>query len=340
MTVSDDLEPAAAERPRWRRVGRSLLIVTVIVVTLAILAALGTDFWLRSQLGGQVQQLPSAMPVGDRPDDGPQDSLNIMLMGSDKRADGSIAGQRSDTMMIVNIPADRRSIGFVSIPRDSWVQVPGHGPAKINAAYSWGGPALAVETVEKLTQVRIDHVAVIDWEGFKRMIDLLGGVPVTIPFTVTDPYSDRTWKAGKYEMDGETALAYVRQRAGLPRGDLDRIERQQAVLRSLARTTMTRSTFTNPKLLYDVLDAVTANLAVDEGWTAADMRNLGWSLRSVRSNDMAFTIVPLKGLGMEQGQSVVYLDRPEGEDLWQAVRDDRLADWIEETGTGLDDVVD
>lgn len=320
--------------------GRSLLIVTVIVVALAVVAALATDFWLRSQLGGQVEQMPSAMPQGDRPAEGPEDSLNILLMGSDKRADGSIAGQRSDSMMVINIPADRRSIGFVSIPRDSWVQVPGHGPAKINAAYSWGGPALAVETVEKLTQVRIDHVAVIDWEGFKQMIDFLGGVTIKIPFTVTDPYSNRTWEAGKYEMDGETALAYVRQRAGLPRGDIDRIARQQTVLRSLAGKTMTRSTFTNPKLLFEVLDSVTANLSVDEGWTAADMRNLGWSLRSVRQDDIAFTIVPLKSLGMEQGQSVVYLDRPEGEDLWQAVRDDRLAAWIEETDSGLDDVVE
>ncbi|MFS0884179.1 LCP family protein [Aeromicrobium sp. 179-A 4D2 NHS] len=332
--------PGPQPRSRWRRVGRSLLIVLAIVVSVSVVAALGADYWLRSHLGGQVRELPSAMPVGERPQSAPADAMNILLMGSDKRVDGSIAGQRSDTMMVVNIPADRHSVGVVSIPRDSWVQVPGHGPAKINAAFSWGGPALAVETVEKLTGVRMDHVAVIDWEGFKELTDLLGGVRVNIPRTVTDPYSDRTWKAGTYRMDGETALAYVRQRAGLPRGDIDRIERQQAFLRSLAGQTLSRSTFTSPKRLYEVLDAVTANLAVEEGWSAADMRNLGWSLRSVRSDDIAFTVVPLKGLGMEGSQSVVYLDRPAGEDLWQAVREDRLAEWIDETGTGLGDVVD
>lgn len=332
--------PATARRSRGRRVLRSLAIITAICVALAIVAALGTDYWLRSRLGGQVEHVTGAMPRGERPARAPDEAMNILLMGSDRRADGSLAGQRSDTMMVINIPADRHAIGVVSIPRDSWVQVPGHGPAKINAAFAWGGPALAVQTVERLTDVRMDHVAVIDWEGFKRITDLLGGVQVTIPRTVTDPYRDRTWKAGTQRMDGETALAYVRQRAGLPRGDIDRIERQQAFLRSLAGTTLSRSTFTNPKRLYDVLDAVTANLAVEDGWTASDMRNLAWSLRSVRSRDIEFTVVPLKGLGTEGGQSVVYLDRPAGEDLWQAVREDRLAEWTRETGTGLGTEVD
>lgn len=327
-------------RSRWRRLVRSLAIVLGIVVTLSVVAALGADFWLRSQLGGQITHVHAAMPVGDRPAPASKDATTILLLGSDKRVDGSVAGQRSDTMMVIHIPADHDEIGIVSIPRDSWVQVPGHGPAKINAAYSWGGPALAVETVEKLTGVRMDHVAVIDWEGFKRITDLLGGVEVTIPNTVTDGYSGRAWEAGTQRMDGETALAYVRQRAGLPRGDLDRIERQQAFLRSLAGQTLSTSTFTNPTLLYDVLDAVTANLSVEEGWSTSQMRNLAWSLRSVRAADIDFTVVPLDRLGTEQGQSVVYLDRPTGEELWQAVREDRLGEWIGDTGTGLGDEVD
>ncbi|MCD9153788.1 LCP family protein [Aeromicrobium duanguangcaii] len=340
MSVIEEVPSPAEDRPRWRRTVRSLLTVTVIVVVLAVVAALGADFWLRRHLGGQVHQLPAAMPVGERPASTPDESMNILLLGSDKRVDGSVAGQRSDTMMVIHVPADRKSISLVSIPRDSWVQVPGHGPAKINAAFSWGGPALAVETIEKLTDVHMDHVAVIDWEGFKQVTDLLGGVSVTIPKTVKDGYSGRTWEAGTYEMDGETALSYVRQRAGLAGGDLDRIKRQQAFLRSLAGKTLSRPTFSDPRRLYRVLDAVTANLGIDEGWSTADMRNLAWSLRSVRSKDISFTVVPLKALGMEGAQSVVYLDRPEGEELWQAVREDRLAGWIGETGTGLADVVD
>lgn len=317
-----------------------MLTILGLTVASALVAAAGLGFWVQSQLGGQIDHLQNAMPVGNRPPPASADATTILLLGSDKRADGSVAGQRSDTMMVIHIPADHSEIGVVSIPRDSWVQVPGHGPAKINAAYSWGGPALAVETVERLTGVRMDHVAVIDWEGFKRITDLLGGVEVTIPNTVKDGYSGRTWQAGTQRMDGETALAYVRQRAGLPRGDFDRIERQQAFLRSLAGQTLSTSTFTNPTLLYDVLDAVTANLSVEEGWTTSQMRNLAWSLRSVRASDISFTVVPLDRLGTEQGQSVVYLDRPTGEELWQAVREDRLGEWIGDTGTGLGDEVD
>ena len=326
---------AAAPKPRWRRVLRSLVIVTTIVVTVAVLAAVGTGVWVQSRLGGQVEHLPSAMPQGKRPAESAGDSMNILLMGSDKRVDGSVAGQRSDTMMVVHVPSDRSGLGVVGIPRDSWVQVPGRGPAKINAAFAWGGPALAVETVENLTDVRIDHVAVIDWEGFKALTDAMGGVEITVPATVTDGYSGRTWQAGTQRMDGATALDYVRQRAGLAGGDFDRIKRQQNFLRALMAQVLSTRTFANPFRMYDALDAVTANLTVDAGWSTGDLRDFGWSLRSVRSEDVAFTTVPVKGTGMEGDQSVVYLDRQAGEEMWQAVREDAVAEWIAETGTGL-----
>src|SRR5690606_203612 len=133
---------------------------------------------------------------------------------------------------------------------------------------------------------RLDHVAVIDWEGFKALTDVLGGVKVKIPKTVTDAYRGRTWEAGKHRMDGATALEYVRQRAGLRNGDLDRVKRQQAFLRALAKETISTRTYANPRRFYDVLDAVSKHLAVDEGWSTSDMRDLAWSLRSVRAKDI------------------------------------------------------
>ncbi|GAA3533697.1 transcriptional regulator [Aeromicrobium flavum] len=314
-----------------------MLIVLVLAVGLALVAALLSGAWLQRQLGGQVERLPSAMPTGDRPE--PTEAMNILLMGSDKRKDGSVAGQRSDTLMVLNVAEDRKSVSVVGIPRDSWVQVPGLGPSKINAAFADGGPALAVETVEKLTNVRIDHVGVIDWEGFKALTDALGGVPITIPETVRDGSNGRTWEKGTQRMDGKTALAYVRQRYGLAGGDLDRIKRQQNFMRALMNQTLSRQTFTNPRRLYDVLDAVTDNLAVDEDLTTGDMRNLAWSLRSIRSSDVKFTTVPVKGTGMEGAQSVVYLDRPAGDELWQAVREDKAAEWIDATDSGLQEKV-
>ena len=261
------------------------------------------------------------------------------MLGSDKRADGSVAGERSDTMMVARVAADRKSVSVISIPRDSWVEVPGHGDAKINAAFAFGGPALAVQTVENLSGVRIDHVAVIDWEGFKQLTDALGGVTVKIPKTVYDPYRKKTWEAGTHLLDGEDTLTYVRQRAGLPGGDLDRVKRQQNVIRELVSETLTRGTLANPVTVYQVLDSVTSNLEVDDGWSASDMRSLAYSLRSLRKDDIYFATIPVRGTGMVGSQSVVHLDPVEAQSMWKAFKKDDVAAWITAQKRGLDKTV-
>lgn len=298
---------------------------------------------VQNQLAGQVSSLPSAMPTNtDRPTLAPdtdQDAQTILLLGSDKRDNGAGGGERSDTMMLVRIAADRKSVSLVSIPRDSWVKVPGHGKAKINAAFAWDGPALAVQTVEQLSGVRIDHVAVIDWEGFKRLTDALGGVTVTIPQTTFDSYRKQEWKAGTHRLDGERALTYVRQRAGLPGGDLDRVKRQQNVIRELMSQTLSKGTMTNPVTVYRVLDAITDNLEVDEGWSTGDMRSLALSLRSVRGSDVRFSTVPVAGTGTEGDQSVVHLDRENADRMWAAFKKDAVAEWIDDMNRGLSTTV-
>lgn len=328
----------SATEPRRRKRWKSVLIVALLTVLLAIGAALGMGLWVQRDLGGQIERLPDALPTGESRPDVPAEEAeaeNILLLGSDKRADGSVAGQRSDTMMVVHVAANRKSVSLVSIPRDSWVNVPGHGPAKINAAFAWGGPALAVETIENLTDIRIDHVAIIDWEGFKALTDALGGITITIPETVKDGYSGKVWTAGQHQMDGATALDYVRQRAGLAGGDFDRIKRQQHFLRTLMSQTLSRNTMSNPRTVYRVLDSVTQNLSVDEDWSTSDLRDLAFSLRSLRVDDVTFTTVPNKGTGMEGAQSVVYLDRQKGEELWQAFRRGKAAEWVRENGAEL-----
>lgn len=268
------------------------------------------------------------MPPGDqRPAATQSGALNILFLGSDKRVDGSVAGQRSDTMMVVHINADRHGATVVSIPRDSWVDVAGVGTTKINAAFATGGPARAVQAVESLSGLRMDHVAVIDWEGFKALTNELGGVTLTVPETVTDGYTGRVWKAGTHRMDGETALAYVRQHAGLAGGDFDRVKRQQYFLRTLFAEALSRDTLTDPARLYGALDAVTSHLSVDRDWSTSDLRDLAISMRSVRTHDLTFTTIPVTGTGMEGDQSVVYVDRPAADELWDALRDDRGAEW-------------
>lgn len=318
--------------------------VWVGLIALVLLAILGGTVWLtQDKLMGQLTALPNAMPTNsDRPEIAPETdpkAKTILLLGSDKRADGSIAGERSDTMMLARIAANRQSVSLISIPRDSWVEVPGHGDSKINAAFALGGPALAVQTVENLSGVRIDHVAVIDWEGFKQLTDALGGVTVKIPKTVYDPYRKKTWEAGTHRLDGKDTLLYVRQRAGLPGGDLDRVKRQQNVIRELVSETLTRGTLANPVKVYQVLDSVTSNLEVDVSWSASDMRSLAYSLRSLRKDDIYFSTIPVRGTGMVGSQSVVHLDLVESQAMWQAFKQDDVAAWITAQKRGLDKTV-
>lgn len=280
-----------------------------------------------------------------KPTSGPgADALNILVLGSDQRptdasvgSDGGTArsvawvsgSQRSDTMMLLHVDADRAGGAVISIPRDAWVDVPGHGPAKINAAFSWGGPRLAVQTVEHLTGIRLDHVAWIGWDGFRDLTDTLGGVRVWVPRTVYDSARGVTWTRGPHHLDGASALTYVRQRHGLPGGDLDRIQRQQNFLRGLLDETRHSFRPSHPRTMYAILDAITRNLTVDRGFDTAELRGLVFDLTGMRSDDLDFLSAPVAGLGWEGAQSVVRLDRQECSTLWAAVREDRVRPWAE-----------
>ena len=310
-----------------------------------VLVACGVLLYAGHRLSGQVDRVEGVFDgLTDRPSRaaGPAGAaVNILVLGTDRRSavptTGSAAAatpwvpgaQRSDAMMVVHIDADRRGASVISIPRDSWVEVPGHGPAKINAAFSYAGPSLAVATVERLTGVRIDHLAIIDWAGFEQLTDAVGGVEVTIPRTVRDSARGIVWRRGTYRLDGAQALAYVGQRYGLARGDLDRVARQQAYLRSLLQASLHTRMRTDPKMVYDFLDVVTRHLSVDAGWSTWSMARLALSLRDLRSADVRYLTAPVRSLGRVERQSVVFLDPDVGAELWRAVRADRVQAWTE-----------
>ncbi len=324
-------------RPRW---------VTVVVVLLAVavvlggVAEVGLNYW-QGSLDKNIERFGDpfrAIPKAERPAADPVagDAMNLLLLGSDSRIsagrpqDWQSGAQRTDAIMVLHIPADRKSAQVISIPRDSWVSVPGKGYNKINSGFSFGGPSLMVRTVESLTGVRIDHVVIIDFTGFQKITDALGGVRICVPKRVSDRIGDIG--AGCQVMDGETALQYVRQRKTLANGDFDRVRRQQNWIRQVVKKLNSKGTLTNPFTLNSALDALTSATATDNGFTIDLMSDIALSYQGVSASNVQFFTAPLADppTGTEGAQSVVYLDTAQNTTLWQAVRKDRVNAWIAE----------
>ncbi|WP_354640863.1 LCP family protein [Kitasatospora camelliae] len=343
-------DPPAGDRKRKRRT-RRVLVWTVAVLLLLVAGGVGGLYWTASHYADSVDRIPNAFPTipeSEQPKAVPHTGQTFLLVGLDARSKDATTGatakapawkegaQRSDTMMLMHISADRKSVSVVSLARDTWVDVPGHGKAKINAAYSWGGPALMVQTVQNLTNIRIDHIAVIDWNGFKALTDAVGGVDITIPKTIEARGDARRWEKGPHHMSGDEALLYVRERHGLPNGDLDRTKRQQNFLRALMKQTLSSGTLGNPSRLGGLLQNVGDVVSVDDKFSNNDLYDLGWSLRGLRADDVRFMNAPFGGFDSIQGQSVVLLDKAAATPLWEAMKNDRMDDYFATHKTSSD----
>jgi LCP family protein required for cell wall assembly len=323
-------------RGRRRRPFLVALIATVggivgLAVIVSVVAAIFVGN-LANTFDRQTDTITRAFPGGDRPAAG--DGTNILLIGSDARTrfdpDGDRAsGGRSDTLMLVHLPKSGHQVYLMSIMRDSWVPIPGHGEAKINAAYSWGGVQLTVQTVEQLLDVRIDNVAEIDFEGFRDMTNALGGVDVrsTESFTARGHAITR----GENHLDGAAALAFVRERYAFADADHTRVRNQQAFMRGVLQGVLSRSTLTSPTRVQDFVSATTKYLAVDSGLTVNRLVELGWSLRGVRAGDLHTFTIPTAGGGTSpDGQSYVSLNGIEVAELSRALRSDDVGAWLQQ----------
>ncbi|GGV11472.1 transcriptional regulator [Actinomadura cremea] len=333
------------EKRRKKRWPRVLIAIGVFVAL--IVAGLGGLAWQRqSAWNGNVDRVPDVMPEANRPGPNVAGTENWLLVGSDRRSETQTTGegndawkpgeQRTDTIMLMHLPADRSKAYMISFPRDSWVDVPGYGKQKINAAFSFGGPKLLIQTIEGLTGVRIDHYGAIDFAGFESMVDALGGVTVNIKKSVYDPARKVNWQAGRQQLDGEEALLFVRQRYNLPNGDFDRMKRQQALLRALAKKAADSGTLTNPLKLDRFVSALTKSISVDESLSGGDLRSFALGLRHLRVADVTFLTAPDKGTGMVQKQSVVFLDPPKAKALFDAVKGAEMPAYVQRYGGGSD----
>jgi LCP family protein required for cell wall assembly len=252
--------------------------------------------------------------------------VTFLLVGSDTRGQtpqGEDPDGRSDAIMIARFSADRQHAQLISIPRDSWVDIPGYGKNKINASYAFGGPSLLIATVEQLTEVRIDHYVTIDFDGITQVTDDLGGVDMVVAETTSNgPY---TFPAGVNHLNGDQARWYLGQRYGLEGGDFDRVKRQQQYLRSMFSKLFSSDTFSDPGRLDSALLAVTSAVSIDDSLGNGDLLALAYSMRNVTPDNVDFFTAPVLGTGMEGAASVVYLDTVTCERMWTYLRSDSLS---------------
>jgi LCP family protein required for cell wall assembly len=322
---------------RWRRWLIGLAVVLAVLVVLV--AGFGTLAYYKLDSNIRNERIDDAL--GERPtraSAGPQRPLNIVLIGSDTRAGGNaeygrgVEGERGDVTILLHLSADRQRAVAVSIPRDSVVQIPScrrpdgtQSPPQrglFNSAYSMGGSACTIRTLEELTDVYVDHHVVVDFEGFKNMVDALGAVEVCVSRDVDDEDSGLRLTKGRHEVRGEMALAFVRNRKGLGDGsDLSRIERQQAFLSSMIQKATSLGVLTNPKRLYDFLDAATRSVTTDPGLASLnELRKLAQSVQGIGLDRIRFVTVPVEPYPPNPNQ--VRWSQPRADTLWRLLRTD------------------
>ncbi|MDO5661796.1 MAG: LCP family protein [Brachybacterium sp.] len=317
----DDREPPRRRRKGWWIAG-GLVMVLILGVGLAV------GGYLMALRGAyeKTNTVAITREEGEKPEAG--EGTNYLLLGSDKRSEdeaesSGVTGQRSDVMMLVHVSADRDEVYVISFPRDLYVEIPGQGTDRINAALAYGGLPLAVATVEDYTGVPIDHVALIDFDGIEGLVDALGGVEVQVP---TDFEGDGVqFHQGPQEMNGEEALIFARQRYQFADGDFQRNRNQQALLHGIIGELLSRDTLTSPTTVLDTVEKISPYMTVDDALTASTMAELGWGLRDVRSGDISYLSVPHGGpTTTSGGASVVATDEEQMDVLRQALREDTM----------------
>ena len=251
---------------------------------------------------------------------------NILLLGSDTRSGSEaalVSGSRADTIMLMHIPADGKGVYLVSIMRDTWVNIPGYGPAKINAALNYGGISLQVATVENLVGVKIDHVAEMEFEGFKSLVNSVGGVDVQVPFD----FDINAWsfRQGTQHMDGGAALAFVRARYQFADGDYQRVRNQRAFLRGLYSTMKAKGALNNVASFQSAVESVAGYVRVDQGLDAMQIAQLAAPVLTSGDTSMHMTTLPNAGPGWSyDGQSIVLVNQAANAQLANALQHDTM----------------
>ncbi len=319
-TVAGERRPGGPPPlPRARRtavVGRA--IAGLLAVTL--LGASGWGWYLGRVAEATVNRTDAIPTDGNEGSGRAGEAMNLLLVGSDSRAEltdeqlrelnaGTDSGHNTDTMILVHVPADGSKASFVSFPRDSYVQIPGYGWDKLNAAYAYGyaaapeaadeetklaaGAQLLVQTISRLTGLSIDHYAEVDLLGFFNLSSVVGGVEVTLCESVDDRrWSGAVFPAGVQTIGGADALKFVRQRHGLPRGDFDRIIRQQVFIAGVLRKMLSEDVLLDLGKQRQLVEATADSLTVDQ---SLNLMHLAEQMQSVKPESIDFQTIPYIG---------------------------------------------
>ncbi|WP_375431272.1 LCP family protein [uncultured Friedmanniella sp.] len=329
--------PRRRARRRWPRVLIAVAALLVVAVGAAGVYAYTIDRRLTDNITRGID-LPGDNPTGSgesaRPSAQPQETgtLNYVLLGSDSRDPDNDGNGRSDSIMVVHLNKARNKAYIVSFPRDMYVDIPGRGKDKINAAYSFGGPALTVRTLEELTDVRMDHVVLVDFEGFIGLTDDLGGISVTNKTAFSSHGFD--YPKGKITIAGKKALWFVRERHAFPEGDLDRAENQRNVIKAIVAKGLSADVIADPARFTTFIGNLAKHVTVDNSLSDADIRSTAVSLR-LTSKNIELLQAPLSGFGTAPGgQSIDVVDTAQMAELAKALKDDTMDDYLKKYPKG------
>ncbi|MER5973082.1 LCP family protein [Streptomyces sp. NPDC002055] len=329
----------SAPHGRWR----PWLRRTALVASVAVLVAAGASWMIYQKLEGNITTDTGTAEElkryeAERPAPMVHDARNVLLIGSDNRGDGNSkygrdnGTQRSDTTILLHLAADRKSATGVSIPRDLMVDVPAcRKPdgsrtkpqfAQFNSAFEVAGPACTIRTVENLTGIRVDHHMIVDFTGFKRMVNAVHGVEVCLKDPVDDREAHLKLPAGRQKLNGEQALGYVRARYSIGNGsDTERMDRQQQFLGALVKKVQSNGVLLNPARLYPVLDAATSSLTTDSGLDSLrELYDLARSLRKIPTDRVQFLTVPRRAYSLNANRDE--LVQPDAAQLFNLLRND------------------
>ncbi|WP_329399447.1 LCP family protein [Streptomyces melanogenes] len=346
-TEADAAGPVEGESdtPDGPNARRHWLRWTALGVSFLVLAAAGTGWWFYKKLDNNIRTDTTAAAEleryeKERPPPGADNAQNLLLIGSDSRAGSNSrygrddgGSQRSDTTILLHLAADRKSATAVSLPRDLMADVPDclkqDGTrtkarfAQFNEAFEVGGAACTIRTVEKLSGIRVDHHMVVDFSGFKDMVDAVDGVEVCLKEPVDDRQAHLKLPAGRQTLHGEQALGFVRARHGFGDGsDTERMDRQQQFLGSLVRKVQSNGVLLNPTRLYPVLDAMTKSLTTDPGLNSLkDLYDLVRGMRGIPTDKVQFLTVPRRPYTYDTNRDE--LVQPAARQLFQQLRDDQ-----------------